>query len=242
MERKMILIVEKDEDIRKQLMGILQKNCANLAIWESAHAAEGIRYINALQPDLLLINVHIPGSDAFTLLDTVEHLPKIVLMAEDPAAAARAFEYEAIDFLLQPLAEHRVMEAWQKFLQASQHGVPQKDISCYFGKYSDHLLVERGQRMVRLTTQQITHLKADKDYTWIYTKEGNAYLSSYGIGQLHRKLNPNQFMRVHRSYMVNMDYVLEVYRDISKLYILLPGKVEISVGRNYVAALKEIMV
>lgn len=106
--------------------------------------------------------------------------------------------------------------------------------------YPARILVESGKRLKCLDVAAIVYLKAEGDYTVIYTQEGS-YLSSYGIGAIENKLDPRLFMRIHRSFIVNINCIKELYRDITRMFLVLDNGIEINVGRHYVHAIRRMI-
>ncbi|MBD1433214.1 response regulator transcription factor [Sphingobacterium sp. DN00404] len=239
MRKQTLLIVDRDCLFRRQLIDEVKQNRYPATFWEACNGLEALRHIDALQPDVVFISVRLPGINGFEVLDRTEHSPAVILTSETPADAAKAFEYDAVDYLLKPLTTKR--------LQASLHKLECKnnEVGNPFDKkstlYPRRILVEKGNRLTCIPVSEITHLKADKDYTWIYTLHNESFLSTQGIGQFMQRLDPHQFLRVHRSYVVNLDHLKELYKDIHKTFITLPNNVELNVSRNYLPAIKELM-
>lgn len=240
MRKETLLLVDSDAAVRQQLLKYVKQFPYPYVIWECCNGIEAIRYINALQPDLVLMDINLPGKNAFEILDTVEFMPKTILMAVSTEYAARAFDYHVVHFMRKPLTAERVNIALQRFGQSAGASLGRTG-PAVVQRYPSRILLEKGNRLTSIPVNKITHLKADRDYTWIYTLNGESYLSTTGIGQLERRFDPDHFIRIHRSYIVNIDYIQELYRDISKLFISLPNDVEINVGRNYLPAVKELI-
>jgi len=241
MRKPTLLIADRDSSSREKLRKLIQQQGYPAVCYQCCNGPETIRYINALQPDLVLISIDLPGKNGFDVLDSVVTQPPVIFLADSAAFAAKAFDYHAIDYLVTPFTAERIALALRRSEVLT--AAPQGD---QFGQVSRtrfplSILVEKGKRLMSIRVNKITHLKADKDYTWIHTVDGESYLSTNGIGQLERKLNPQHFIRIHRSYIVNIDHIQELYRDISKLFVALPNATAINVGRNYIPAIKELM-
>lgn len=236
-----MLIVDSDYSVRHQLREYIKSRPYHFVFWECCNGLEAIKYINALQPDLVFMDVKLPGKNGFEVMVTVEYQPSVIFTSASAQDAAKAFEYQAIDYLVKPLTAERIKLALQRFDQWSRTTSNKNGPSDFQASYPAHILVERGLRLTSIPINKITHLKADKDYTWIHMLNGESYLSTTGIGQLERKLNPQCFIRIHRSYIINIDHIQELYRDISKLFVSLPNAIEINVGRNYLPAVKELI-
>jgi len=239
MKKQTLLIIDADHSFRKQLINDIKLSNYSAVFWESCNGIEALRYINALQPDAIFIDVQLPGLNGFEVIDRMECSPSIILTSICTSHAARAFEYDVMDYLPKPFTVQRLEIALQKLTNQSQH--PSGSLFEKTPFYPKHILLERGNRLTKIQISEITHLKADKDYCWVYTIKGEAFLSNYGIGQIIKRLDPQQFIRIHRSYVINLDYIDECYRDINKFFITLPNKVELHVGRNYLSSIKELI-
>ena len=99
-------------------------------------------------------------------------------------------------------------------------------------RFLDRILVEQNRRYKNIPVADILYLKARGDHTEIPTKD-QAYLSSVGISSLAEKLDPELYVKIHRSTVVNMNYVKEMYRDIGKIFLVMENGTELNVGRIY---------
>ncbi len=106
--------------------------------------------------------------------------------------------------------------------------------------YPGHLFVEDGERLRRIATEDIRYLKAAGDYTVVYADQGE-FVSSSGIGAVEQKLDPSHFMRVHRSFIVNLGRIDACLRDIGRLYLIMGSGQEIRVGRHYMHRIKSLI-
>lgn len=241
MGKQTVLIVDSDHSVRQWLREYTKCQPYPLVFWECCNGLEAEKYINALQPDLVFMDVKLPGKSGFEVIESVQYQPSVIFTSTSAQDAAKAFEYQVIDYLIKPLTADRVKLALQRFDHWNGTVRKKNSLGDSPTSYPARILVEKGQRLTSIPINKITHLKADKDYTWIHMLNGESYLSTTGIGQLERKLNPQCFIRIHRSYIINIDHIQELYRDISKLFIALPNAIEINVGRNYLSAVKELI-
>src|SRR5690606_8181241 len=159
---------------------------------------------------------NLAGICGFKVIETITHRPFVIFTSSCGKDAAKAFEYKALDYIIKPIAFNRIQLALERYDQWM--GAKRNDNSHNNAviRYSRSILVEKGERLISISLNRITYLKAEKDYTWIYTVDGERYLSSNGIGQLEPRLDPDYFIRIHRSYIVNADYIRSLYRDVGK--------------------------
>ncbi|MBD1425631.1 LytR/AlgR family response regulator transcription factor [Sphingobacterium arenae] len=103
-----------------------------------------------------------------------------------------------------------------------------------------HLFVADGKRLRRIAVQDIRYLKAAGDYTVIYLDKGE-FISSSGIGCIEQKLDPSRFMRVHRSFIVNLEHIDTCHRDIGRLYLMMDNGQKIGVGKRYMHQIRSLI-
>lgn len=115
------------------------------------------------------------------------------------------------------------------------------NLQANYTAYPEKVLVESGNRMVSLQVNDIVWMEAEGDYTKLHTPQ-KSYLSSYGIGTLKQKLNPAIFTRIHRSAIININFVKEVFKDANGYCVVLQNGNNHKVGRNYVETIKNLFV
>jgi two-component system, LytTR family, response regulator len=243
-EYKKVLICDDEDDARlliKQYMGDypqlqLIKECSN--------GPDAVTSINSLEPDLLFLDIQMPGLSGFQVLQKIIHVPQIIFSTAFDQYALKAFDNNAVDYLLKPYTRERFAQAVNKILlQAPQNREAIRNLSEHlqagYTAYPEKVLVESGNRMIGLDVSDIIWMEAEGDYTKLHTAQ-KSYLSNYGIGTLEQKLNPALFARIHRSAIVNLKQVKEVYRDSNGYYVLLQNGATHKVGRMYGDVIKKL--
>jgi len=233
-----IIIADRKTEYRQQIRRHLDGRQGFRVVGEFDNSRETIRHVNALEPDVLFLDVELGGGSAFELTRSTEHLPKIIYTASDGFHAQRAFDFDALDYILKPFGEARLDAALQKVSSPAR-----EETSAYSkvpSHYHTNIFVEDGRRMKRIAVADIRYLKAAGDYTIVYTSQGE-FLSSSGIGLIERKLDPRAFIRVHRSFIVNADYIDTCHREIGRLCLVMVDAQEIRVGKNYMSNIKPLI-
>mgnify|MGYP003575595174 CR=1 FL=1 len=242
MSKRSVLIIDDEEPGRKLVKQYLEPYTNFRVAGECANGLEAIRDINIMEPDLVFLDVQMPGANGFEVLKRIEHVPQVIFTTAYDRYALDAFDASAVDYLLKPYTKERFDRTMARL---EQQRVSQAfDVVTKLAPpegFADRILVEHRKRYKNIPVDEILYLKACGDHTEIYTKNAT-YLSSLGISSLSEKLNPRLFIRLHRSTMVNMNHVKEVYRDIGKILVVIENGVELSVGRNYHSLIKELMV
>lgn len=238
-----VIIIDDEEASRGLIRQYLQAHPEMKVLGECENGIEAVQAINGLKPDLVFLDVQMPGLNGFEVLQEIAHIPLIIFTTAFDRFALRAFEINAVDYLLKPYTRQRFDMAVERIGQrADQQGLLSlaANMPLQQGSYPPRIFVETPGRLKSLDVQDILYLKAEKDYTRIHVA-GQSYLGSQGISVLEKRLDPQRFLRVHRSYIVNIYHVREVYRDISKTFLVLNDQTEIVVGRSYLENLKKLI-
>ncbi|MBK1441184.1 response regulator transcription factor [Parapedobacter sp. ISTM3] len=234
-----ILIADPEPVCRQQIRQHIGGRPGFRVVGECGSPYETIRYVNALEPDVLFLDVQLGGERAFDLIQQADHLPKIIFTARNESHALRAFDHQALDYLLKPYGAARLDAALQKVVsRPPADRLPDHTFASY--PYPKNLFVEDGGRLRRIAVNDVRYFKAAGDYTVVFTEQGE-FLSSSGIGSIERKLDPALFVRVHRSFIVNIERIDACYRDIGKLYLVMENGQEISVGKHYMNPIKSLI-
>lgn len=240
--KKSVLIIDDEENPRILIKEYLSYHKDFMVIGECQNGLEAIKYINLYEPDLIFLDIQMPGPNGFQILKEIDHIPQVIFTTAFNQYAANAFEHNAVDYLLKPYTKERFDRALLKInTQASTTGLQNFTESIInYDNYVNRILVEKGKRLKSLDVSEIIYFKAEKDYTQIFT-ETETFLSIHGIGFIEQKLDPKIFIRIHRSYIVNIKHIAELYRDISKIFIVLSNSLDIAVGRKYIPTIKRMI-
>src|SRR5690606_30585394 len=209
---------------------------------------EGAKAIMEHDPDLVFLDVQMPKINGFEMLEIIDKQPAIIFTTAFDEYAIQAFEKHATDYLLKPIAKTRFDKAMERFLTAAGQSreavqkttelldeVQQDQIR------TDRILVKHGVKIKIIPTDQIIYLEADDDYVKIHTPEGS-FLKNKTMAAFERLLDPSEFIRVHRSFIVRLEHItrLEPYEKDSHIAILSTGD-KVSVSKNGLARLKQML-
>ncbi len=244
-----ILLIDDEADARKLLREYLGAFPELAIAGECTNGLEAVSAIDRLEPDLIFLDIQMPGLSGFQVLQQIVHVPQVIFSTAYDRYALKAFDHNAIDYLLKPYTRDRFVQAISKVLRShpSRNLDQVRALSEHLQRefapanYPDRLLVEQGRHLVALPLNQIIWLQADDDYTRLHTRE-RFYLSSLGIGELELRLHPAQFLRIHRSAIINLEHIREVIKDPNGPIVVLSNGVRQKVSRSYQDALKRWMV
>lgn len=242
MSRKSVLVID-DEDHGRILVKQYLKSYTNFFVaGECSNGIEAVKFINMLEPDLIFLDIQMPGANGFEVLQQIEHVPNVIFTTAFDKYAIKAFEMNAIDYLLKPYTKERFDQTMAR-LETKPAFLPQLAMSTFLTphSYPDRIMVEYQKRFKNISVRDIMYLHANGDYTEIYT-EGMSFLSSVGINAVSKKFDPSKFVRIHRSVIVNLSHVRELYRDIGKTFLVLDNGLEFNVGRSYLPSIKNLII
>ena len=181
----------------------LKKFCEKSGIVEvQAHflnVEQALYYLNEHIVDVIFLDVEMPGASGFDLLDRISYSPKIILTTSKTEYAFNAFQYNVTDYLKKPFTYQRFMEAIQKVQAETVEASPAPQIS----NDLDHLFIKVDTKLVKLQNDDILYVESMGDYVKFVT-ENKKYITLNTIKNLEEKLNRTQFLKVHRSYLVNL--------------------------------------
>jgi len=239
---KKVVIVDDEKSGRALIKEYLENHKELILVGEANNGVDAIKIINEFKPDLVFMDIQMPGLTGFDVLEHLEELPTIIFSTAYDQYALQAFEVHAVDYLLKPYTRERFDIAISKLKENSpQHIVTLADQHIMSKtEYPDRIIVEKGTKYVTLSTEDIYHIEAYGDYSKIYD-QNQTYISNRGISQLEEKLNPKQFLRIHRSSIVSLPAIREVSKYGKSYLLVLNNEAKVKVSRGYADKIKELM-
>jgi two-component system LytT family response regulator len=243
---KIKCVLVDDEDLARQLLAEYLADYENIeVVAECGSGRDAIRKIDELEADLVFLDVQMPGMDGFDVLENIKSNPFVIFCTAYDQYAIKAFEKNTIDYLLKPLDKDRFDQAIKRATQrlAMDESNFMHILEDITGKespgYSNNLFVQKSEKLVNLPVQNIVHLEASKDYTIISTKT-EQYVSSTGISKLEEKLDPQIFIRIHRSTIISLQKLVEIekYGSGSLAAKMENGKT-FPISRSYAKAIRD---
>ncbi|HEV3484575.1 MAG TPA: LytTR family DNA-binding domain-containing protein [Vicinamibacterales bacterium] len=227
------IVIVDDEPLARAVVREYLGAHANVEIVaECGNGFEAVKAVTDLAPDLLLLDVQMPKLDGFEVLDLVgREVPVIFITAYDEYAL-RAFDVHAVDYLLKPFSEARLAEALARARERLQaRGVkPDVDVDALLADARprqtplERVLIRSGSQVHVLPIETIDYVEAQDDYV-AFKSGGKEYLKDQTMGALEAALDPARFVRIHRSYLLNIDRIarVELYAKDSRVVILRDG-------------------
>jgi len=222
MIKKTACLIIDDEKLARELLTEFLESFPDIELaGEASNGTDAIALINKVKPDLIFLDVQMPGMTGFDVLDEIDHEPYVIFTTAYDQYAIQAFEKNAVDYLLKPLDAERFKVAVDRALKRKK--METGHLEDLLGSlrpvrertaYESHIFVQKSEKLFSLPVEEILHLEASGDYTIITTKT-DQFVSSSGIGKLEEIMNPDRFIRVHRSTIVNINFLKEIERHFN---------------------------
>lgn len=243
------LIVDDELLSRKKIRAFLQEYREFQVVGECADGEQAVAEIRTHKPDLVFLDVQIPGRNGFEVLDCLEDkcAPAVIFVTAFDKYAVRAFEVRALDYLLKPFNKARFAEALKRFHErgARLSGAERKEeLKAVLQELqrelreSERIVVKSGSRSIFLRKGSIEWVEAQGDYVKLHSGK-ESHLLRETMSALSDRLDPGPFVRIHRSRIVNLDYI----REIRPLWggdcaVLMRDGTELTMSRTYRATLQ----
>lgn len=213
-------IIIEDEQLARQRLKRLLANYAEVEIIaEAENGQQGLELIDAHQPDLIFLDIEMPLLNGFEMLAKLsKNHPKVVFTTAYDQYAIKAFDEGSIDYLLKPIELERLDKTIAKLKQTNL-AKPVIDINDLMlqikGKATlKTLTVKLGDRILLVKIEDIIHVQAEDKYVFLHTADGKKHLTDYTLTNLENKL-PEDFLRIHRSEMINTNHITEIRRGFN---------------------------
>ncbi len=208
---------------------------------------EGVKAIQQLQPDLIFLDIQMPKINGFEMLELIEDPPAVIFTTAFDEYAIKAFESHAVDYLLKPFSRDRFDKAIAKWQQKGKTTNQKEQLAPLLESASGspaekyRIVVKLAGKIRIIPVEDIHYLEAADDYVKIHSKEGS-FLKNKTMGHFETVLNANQFVRTHRSFIVNISEITRIdpYEKDNHLAILKSGS-RVPVSKTGYSKLKSVL-
>ena len=241
-----VLIVDDEEPARAVLREMLGRVPSVEIVGEAANGFEAVRAAGELKPDCVFLDIRMPRLDGFEVMELLDPAIAVVFVTAYDSYAVKAFDVHAVDYVLKPFSEARLTEALERARRrrlAGQRPEPSAVAAAIrpAGEFASRIVVHDGANIRVIPVEKLDYAEAQDDRV-LLKSEGKKYSKPQTLAALAASLDPSQFFRVHRSYVVNLDRLrqVELYAKNSHIAILTDGS-RIPVSREGHARLREIL-
>ena len=239
------VIVDDEELARRVLRELLRAHNEVEVVAECPNGFEAVKVVAELKPDLLFLDVQMPKLDGFEVLELIAEGPAVIFVTAYDQYALRAFEAHAVDYLLKPFGADRLKVALERVKERLGGKLPPPaELAAAArppARYLERIVVKDGSRVHIIPVSKLDYAEAQDDYVALAV-EGKKHLKQQTLSNLEKGLDPERFLRIHRSYIVNLDRLgkVEPYGKDTHVVILTTGA-QLPVSRSGYARLREIL-
>jgi two-component system, LytTR family, response regulator len=239
--RMKVLIVD-DEPLARE--GIKLMLGSDSQVVEARNGREAVARIREEKPDLVLLDVQMPRMDGFEVVEAVgaDKMPVVIFVTAHDAYAIRAFEISAVDYLLKPVTEERFRIAFERARKRLRATTPEEstrqmltvlDAIANPRRYLSRLAIRSGDRTIFLGIDEVDWIEAEQNYVCVHAGQA-AHLLHVPMNTVETSLDPERFLRIHRSYIINLQHVKQLWTQAHGQYMveLISGH-RLQSGRTY---------
>ncbi len=224
MPKTRVILIDDEPLARMIVAEYLMKYDDIEVVAECGDGFEAVKKITELKPDLIFLDIQMPKITGFEMLELLDEMPGIIFTTAFDEFAIKAFDNNAIDYLLKPFSETRFDKAMQKWQLSHNQSDTIKNIIENLPNseaQSNRIVVKTKGKIKIIPVNEVYYIEASSDFVKIMTKDG-MNLKSKTMNYFENSLNPNQFVRVHRSFIVNIDQItrLELYEKDTYMALL----------------------
>jgi two-component system LytT family response regulator len=224
-----VLIVEDEAHARHYLRELLEGEPHVEVVGESSNGVQGVQQIQELSPDIVFVDIQMPGLDGFGMIDQIAGPPLFVFVTGYSEYAVKAFEIEAVDYLSKPFDKERLSISIERALRRLNSTVP----NTAHGQWLSRLSIKDDERILFVPVEQIIWIEAANKYVVIHTP-GGSHILRQTIQGLEDQLNPREFVRTHRSTLVRKAAVRGLHPLFHGDYIVkLVNGAEVPLSRSF---------
>lgn len=243
-----ILVVDDETPARKELIYLISSAIEDIEIFEARDGEEALHIINKVDIDAAFIDINMPDIDGISLATEIYEINskiKIIFATAYDHYAINAFDLDAVDYILKPFEEHRVKMAIEKLLKAVEDESSMDSIKSFIKESEwkiNKISVWKNNRVVLIDVNDIIYVMADSRNTLIKTINGE-FPSNQNLCDFERKLCKDKFLRIHRSYIINLEQVKEILPWFNNTYVIKMNKYEkdeIPISRKQIKTIREI--
>ncbi len=245
MSSKVIII--DDEPLARSIVVEYLQSFPDLTVAQvCSNGFEGVKAIQQYKPDLIILDIQMPKINGFEMLELIENPPAVIFATAFDEYAIKAFEAHAIDYLLKPFNQDRFEKAIKKWREQKGQSAEKQtrqllDEVGLTAPQSERIVIKDGSKIKIIPIQDVHYLEAADDFVKVFTKEGY-FLKNKTMSHFEQVLDPTQFVRSHRSYIVNLQQITRIdpYEKDNHVAILRSGA-KVPVSRTGYPKLKAIL-
>jgi len=231
------LIVDDERLARKDLRGMLAEFSEIEVVGEAEDVPSAVEAIQKLDPDIVFLDIQMPGESGFDLIGKMEFRAKLIFVTAYDEFALRAFEINALDYLMKPVTNERLKNSVER-LKEEKEEEPKAFTKL---QYTDRLFTSIGSKLQFLKVESILVIKSEGDYSYLETVEGEKGLVTKSMKEWEERLPESSFCRIHRTAIINTNYIENIEKWFNYSFRVKMKNMEgpLIMSRRYAKKLKE---
>jgi len=244
--KKLSAVIIDDEKLAREIVKNYLRKFDNIQVAaECENGFEGIKTVNELNPDIIFLDIQMPKINGFEMLELIESQPAVIFTTAYDQYAIKAFEKNAVDYLLKPFSSERFEQSVKKVLNNINDDIPPIIQSLSeektYEEYLNRIVVKNKNNIIVFPVEDIVYFEAQDDYVYIHTKSGK-FLKQKTMKYYENNLDPKNFIRIHRSYIMNIEYLNKIELHGKENYAAkMKNGERLNISRNGYAKLKELL-
>lgn len=235
------LIIDDERLARTELKRLLEPFKEIEIVGEAVNAEEAIEKIAQLNPKLIFLDIQMPGKSGFDMLEELDKVPKVIFTTAYDEYALKAFEYNALDYLLKPIEPKRLEEAIRKIVEVGKKDVQIKSALPDVLSADDQVFVKDGDKCWFVKLERIRLFESEGNYVRLYF-EDNKPLILRTLNYLDERLDPRSFFRANRKHIINLKWIESIEPWLNGgLLVKLKGGQKVEVSRRQAVKFKEML-
>lgn len=250
MSEKLQTLIIEDEELARNLIRSYLKDLPDIElIGECENGFDGLKAINEKKPDLVFLDIQMPKITGFEMIELLDFKPQIIFTTAYDQYALKAFELNAVDYLLKPFSKDRMIAAIDKvkhrILNEEKMDEKLEELANFRvgEEFIDRVVVKDRHKIHIITVDQIRYIESLDDYVMIYTHDGR-HIKQKTMKFFEENLDPKNFIRIHRSYIVQVDHIAEIQQYEKESYIVIlkdKDKTKLKVSKTGYKKIKEVL-
>lgn len=233
------IIVEDEEHSLNRLKKLLNNFDYIRLVGEAREGEEAVELIEQKRPDLIFLDINLPGKNGFEILRDISYEPLVIFVTAYQEYAIKAFEENAVDYLLKPFDLKRLKMSIERVIERKQvidKNLLEKFIS---NKYLKKFSIKDRDIILIIPEEEIYYFKAEDKYVFLCTRDDEYYYDNT-LKNLEEILDPEKFIRIHKSYIVSIEHIKRFKKYFTRDYMLeLDNGIELKIGRSHLQQIKE---
>ena len=234
-----VFIAEDEPNSLERLKNLILEFNEFLLIGEAKDGLSAIRKINDLRPELIFLDIQMPGANGFDVLSNLDYSPKTIFVTAYDQYAIKAFEENAVDYILKPISKDRLKKTLER-ISISDRDISEELIlklqeSIKGENYLKRFIIKNGDEMFIYPEKDVFFFKSEDKYTFLYLKERRCIID-LTLKELENSLDPENFCRIHKNCIISLDKILKLKKWFHNDYIILMkdnDSSKLKVSRNY---------